>query len=421
MPTKTLGTKLTLLLYAYFFVFIAAYVADAQIANFLRSAKWIPLIALSLYLITSLVKGYIQPPDRTATVLYLLILIAAIISSLQSTYREASFGQIAALAMLLICALLLATLIQSRRAEQDFFEILLNVGKVAISISFTMALLGINLGRGNVRFSGWSDNPNSLGLIIAPSIIVLFARVFGQSRNWKLRYLPYLMAGTFVLFLTSSRASIGWVFVSVLMFAVSKLNSGVRTFLILAVLLITISFGDDISEMVLKLATRDNPSMEASDYDRLMSGRTEAWDVGLNSFSDNPLLGIGTGNEQTLLMVHISEFKLHEGNNLHSSYISCLVEYGLLGTALLGLAVVIALRNGLAIMRRPEMSRGSSWLRAALPLSILVGALAHASSETWLLNPGNANCLLFWVLITYNIAGRNRRRSDRLSSKVVSV
>ena len=323
--------------------------------------------------------------------------------------------------MLLICALLLATLIQSRRAEQDFFEILLNVGKVAISISFTMALLGINLGRGNVRFSGWSDNPNSLGLIIAPSIIVLFARVFGQSRNWKLRYLPYLMAGTFVLFLTSSRASIGWVFVSVLMFAVSKLNSGVRTFLILAVLLITISFGDDISEMVLKLATRDNPSMEASDYDRLMSGRTEAWDVGLNSFSDNPLLGIGTGNEQTLLMVHISEFKLHEGNNLHSSYISCLVEYGLLGTALLGLAVVIALRNGLAIMRRPEMSRGSSWLRAALPLSILVGALAHASSETWLLNPGNANCLLFWVLITYNIAGRNRRRSDRLSSKVVSV
>jgi O-antigen ligase len=414
---RNLGPTLKLVLYAYFIIFPAAFIYSNSVAQLLGLAKWLPFVILALLLLLKSLKNGQVRADRNATLLLAGTVTTAIISSLASPYGNALFSELVGIAILLLNALMLSALLRRRQAMDRVFDIVLNVGRYIIAISFIMAMLGINLGRGVGRFSGWSDNPNSLGLIIAPAIIVLFARVIEKRHRWKTRYLPFLLAGLVVLFLTESRASIGWVLVSFLTFPVLKIEATSRLLILLFGLTLILLFGDSLFLELGKILFRGDVGANGLEFDALLSGRTDAWGIALKSIAEHPLLGLGVGNDTRLLRDHASQLVIHSGEHLHSSYLSILVVLGILGGVVVGTTLLLAIMRGLRTVRNLRHVQGRSWPTTVLPMAILLGALAHASMETWLLNPGNANSLLFWVLVVYSIsgsaAGASTPRPDR--------
>ena len=226
------------------------------------------------------------------------------------------------------------------------------------------------------------------------------------------RYLPFLLAGLAVLIMTNSRASIGWVLVSFLMFPISRMSSGIRLVFVLGVLMLFLAFSDTLILETMGLLTRDNYGVPMSQFVALLSGRSEAWEVGLRSFSEHPLLGLGVGSEERLLREHASALITHSGEHMHSSYLSILVETGMLGTGILVLTLIMTVARGFRQVRVQRRASTVSWPTAVLSLAILVGALVHASVETWLLNPGNVNALMFWTLVAYSISSSSTFRAQ---------
>lgn len=417
-PDGRFSPILTAILYAQMIIFPVSYIYQSGLARILILLKWAPVLGMFLLFVNLAAqnRAYL---NKTSTLLFSGLLISALLSSVASPYATASFSELGGLSILLFNALMLATLIQRRRAMNHLFNIIMNVGRVIIAVSFAMVILGINLGRGQPRFSGWSDNPNSLAMIIAPAIIVLFARYTERRPRRNIRYLPFLLAGLAVLVMTGSRGSIGWVLISFLMFPISRMNSGIRLILVLGTLTLLLALGDTLFVEAIKLVSRDNYSGIAPQFDAVSSGRTEAWDIGLKSIGEHPLLGLGNGNETRLLRENASLFVNYQGEYMHSSYMSILVENGVLGTAILGLTLVMAVARGFRLTRVSRCGQAGSRPTAILSLAILVGALAHASVETWLMRPGNTNALLFWVLVARSISSPSALRAQTHAGTVL--
>jgi O-antigen ligase len=94
-------------------------------------------------------------------------------------------------------------------------------------------------------------------------------------------------------------------------------------------------------------------------------------------------------------------FLSSEGLYFHNSYLSTLVENGVVGLmaffVVVGRSLWLAGGRLLAIAGKATIS--AAWTGHVLPLALVVGALAHAFFESWLLNGGNANTLVVWTLI----------------------
>jgi O-antigen ligase len=415
---RKLGGLLTAILYSLMTAFAASFAFSSSLSRVMSDAKWIPLLALLFYFVATAIQSKAFLMNRTSTFLFCALIFAGILSNSTSPYGSASFSELVSFAILLFNALMLATEIRKRRAIDHFFDIVLNVGRIIIAVSFAMALLGISLGRGGERFSGWSDNPNSLALIIAPSIIVLFARVLEKRSGWKFKYLPFLLAGLYVLVATGSRGSISWILVSFVTFGLVRIHSSSRLLLLLGVIGFLTTFGDSLLEEFVSLFVREGLDPNASQYIALFSGRTEAWEVGLQSIFEHPILGIGIGNEGRLLRAHSSSFLLHQGESIHSSYISTAVEIGLFGATVLVATIFLSVSRGFTHARFRRQSRIIPRQTHILSLAILLGALAHAGVETWLLKLGNVNSLLFWVLIVFNLSNVPNYGSQLRKDKV---
>ena len=70
----------------------------------------------------------------------------------------------------------------------------------------------------------------------------------------------------------------------------------------------------------------------------------------------------------------------HEGDHFHNSYLTALVETGLVGLIALVAILLVALSAG---VRRAQYQRSQpDWASASLPFVLLCGALAHAIFET---------------------------------------
>jgi hypothetical protein len=93
-------------------------------------------------------------------------------------------------------------------------------------------------------------------------------------------------------------------------------------------------------------------------------------------------------------------------------------------------ALLTAVVGGIRRSRAAWMKPPSEWPRQALPWAMMIGALAHAFFETWLLSAGNANNILVWVcilLLFVNSSGKtylrraiHRPRSGEISQSEIS-
>ncbi len=217
------------------------------------------------------------------------------------------------------------------------------------------------------RFSATGTNPDDLGAVLALGIPVAFYLAIGKTEN-KFTSLLRLVNYAFVpsallgIALSGTRTALiaavpGLIFGFLLL---TRLGPAIRVavvFLMITASLILVPFIPEASFE--RLATTRT---EISGGD--LNGRIHLWRQGLASFAEHPLLGVG-GNMFRSVNV--------ERKVAHNSFISVLVELGIIGFTLFGVTLLLAV---LQTFRLPR-SDLRFWL------TVLATWVIVASALTW--------------------------------------
>jgi len=386
----------------FFFAVLVATVAGFYIANsysvalteFMISAKWVPQIALTLvaaYMLYSRPSPAVPIALLLPMLALLLICIVGLATSVDPAYSLLSLVTVGGTIVggYLVSALIVAT--DSRRA---FFELLAMAGRIVIVGTVLCILLGLNLGRG-AGLSAWTDNPNTLALIMSPSLVIFIAGCIERRPGWIFWHAAFFVIGFYLLWATNSRASVIWIALSLCAFWVYRRGPGFAVLAAMAALFVLIGWWNPIKEYVIELLGLrwSVRNIGASP----LSGREEVWRIGWQLFKDRPFNGYGLGSSQQLIRAEMWKFVRHQGLHFHSSYIMTMVETGIFGLLAFVAAIGGTLTRAIGDAARTRVLPRESWPLAALPFALIVGSLGHAVFESWLLAAGNANMLLFWT------------------------
>ena len=346
-----LDSSLVVFLYLTIAFFYAANVYHSSMSSILGYAKWVPLILLFPVVLYTAKRHNIRPANRGLSTRVALLLAAATVSTLAGPYADTGVFVLISLFLSLVTALSLGAIVFQRNAQARFFDVIADVGRGVITVSVVMAVFGINLGRGTGRFSGWTDNPNTLALMLAPTIVILAARVMEKQRGWAYLHAPFIAAGLYVLVLTGSRSSIGWIVISMMAIWLARTGIGFLSLAVVVGGLVLLAVGDAVFEYMLHFMARSGTGEFGALDTSLWSGRSEVWEIGLGLFEKNPLIGIGIGASQPVLSSLSYLFEQHQGAHFHSSYLTSMVETGIIGASIFFLIIIIAVVNGFRVAR----------------------------------------------------------------------
>jgi O-antigen ligase len=213
--------------------------------------------------------------------------------------------------------------------------------------------------------------------------------------------LGLLALTVFLILRTGSRASILWVSVSALTFWVVRRGMGLAFLLAVAAIFIYAVWAENLGQLMRAYWKYRSALRSAPLQMDLLSGRDELWRLAVNLWKQRPWFGFGPGSDTRLIAENSSLLANSQGLHFHNSYLGSLVESGLVGLAGLVLAFVIAIAAGGGNLRKkPDVSGGSSisWPHVTV-LALVLGAMCHGYFESWLLNGGNANTLIFWTAL----------------------
>lgn len=382
-------------------IFYFANSYNAALADLMAAAKWAAALGFAGLMLLVAQKRDVA---RGAAVMVPLVLLAMLVlTAALSEDMLASFVYLAGIILVLAASWLLAGHVASRNAQSRFFEIVANVGRVVILSNTLMMAAGLNLGRGGLRFSGWTDNPNTLALLIAPTMIILIAQVLERRRNVLLWNVPFILMGLVLLVQADSRAGILWIGIACLALFAFRQGVGISFWVSVVLGAVFVFFWNDISGFVISLVDRDTAKVNAD----ILSGRSEMWPIGVDLFLQKPLVGHGPGTSEQMLDALGGTFREAQGSQFHNSYVTILVETGVVGALGVLLVVGAALVGGVRRSSLMLVQKNPRWPTQALPWVILLGALGHAFFETWLLSPGNANAFILWTCIWLLVGNRS--------------
>jgi len=217
------------------------------------------------------------------------------------------------------------------------------------------------------RYSAAGTSPDDLGAILAIGIPMAWY-LANSKRNSKFSYLlkvvnyAYIPAALMGISLSATRlalvATIPGIVFGLASLTQVKLSTRITIFLFLIVaayyLLPLIP-----QESFQRLGTTGT---EISSGD--LNGRVELWRQGIVAFEEHPLLGVGSNMYRSVNTEH---------KVAHNSFISVLVELGLVGIVLFGITLAIAIRQ---IFGQPTWD-------TRLWLAVLAGWVVAASTLTW--------------------------------------
>lgn len=383
--------RLEYALYVLFILFAVANIYNHTLTAPIALAKWTALI------ITNIMLLYEVRARRgiAAAVPVIVLLSAFLVSLIGSSDLLESVGVFLSILLVMFAAVGIASVLNTLERIARFFVILSNVGRAVILSSFAMWLAGINLGRGGGRFAGWVDNPNTLALMISPTLVVLLAILFQKGRRLPLGDLAVLAIGLLLLKATDSRASLIYMVMAGAALLFARFGLGWAGLFGGAGLSAMVGWSNELTVRVYELFGREDAygAMQSA-----LSGREEMWPLGLRIFNEGPLIGHGIGMSSRLIQEWTWTFTVSQGLHFHNSYLTIAVECGLLGLVPFLCVLVVAIVRGSANVVKSRRWRSFDW-RIACPLAIVCGAVGHAFFETWLISAGNVNALTFWVCL----------------------
>jgi O-antigen ligase len=232
------------------------------------------------------------------------------------------------------------------------------------------------------RFSAAGTNPDDLGAVLALGIPLAWYLADSKSNHklsnlFRLVNYIYTPAALLGIALSATRTSLiaalpGMAF-GLASLTRLKLSARVRLFLLLiAAAFILIPLIPQAS--LERLGTTGTELTEGD-----LNGRTVIWRDGLASFAEHPFIGVGSNMFRSVSSVRVvshtdmGRFATDVGKVAHNSFLSVLVEVGLIGFAPFGLMIIIAIIQALA---QPK------W-EAFFWLAVLASWAVSAFTLTW--------------------------------------
>lgn len=250
-----------------------------------------------------------------------------------------------------------------------------------ISIIDTIALYLSNQGM-NVRFSATGFNPNDLSLILVIGIPMAWYLVNSEDHGpvkiiQGIVNFVYIPAAFFVLFLTASRGSLMASIPAILYIILSlrRYKWLYRCLFLLSVAMFVFVLLPYIPQSNIERLSSINKSISEAD----LGGRMALWKASIKVFTENPILGIGSG----LL-------------SSHNVFLSVLGETGLVGLTFFFTGIIWIFIETLKKMKQGQ------WIWIALFCVWLLGATVHTWEDrkpTWL--------IFSFIVISGSISSKN--------------
>ncbi len=255
------------------------------------------------------------------------------------------------------------------------------------------------MGEYNTRFTAVGMDPNELGLTIAISIPIawhLSIRYKKSILSWI--YQSYIFCALFAILLTASRsglieASIGLVFI---LFTLKKMDKLRICIFIIVFAYLTIYSLSSVPEVIFERLGTIGQQVSTGD----LNDRTTIWAAGIKAFEDNPIFGYGAG----AYPIEVQKF-LGYSMLAHNSYISVLVERGLIGLCVYISIILLSIWRCLQFSSTVKL----------LWLSVLTIFLLGTSGLTWEYN--KITWFIFAMLGQWEYGRRESLRPNQVGLK----
>jgi O-antigen ligase len=332
--------------------------AIAQLVGFVLGASWVATIFL-----TGRFRRF--SPFHLAILLFVLWNAVTIF---WSGDPEETVGQVMTWAQLLIFVLVLWDLYTTRSTILAGLQAYVLGAYVAIGSALANFLAGSAFYTNYQRFSAGDTNPDGFGFILVLGIPVAWYLATNQSATKTGRLLKwvnyvYIPAALLGIALSGTRTAL-IATIPAMAFGLASLTrlrlvTRVVIFgLLVAAVLFLIPYVQTL-ESFQRLGTTGTELTEGD-----LNNRTNNWREGLASFVEHPLLGVGSNMYRSVNSL---------GKVAHNSFLSVLVELGLIGFSLFGIILTMTVSQA---WRLPKWDRGF-WL------SLLAVWAIGASTLTW--------------------------------------
>jgi O-antigen ligase len=350
-----------------------------------------------------------------------LFILFCIITSYWSDSFERTAAFVIMFFFIYLISISLCNYFANNGIEKSFFEPIYRIAVYLILFTFLLYLLRFDIGRGTGdRISVWTDNPNTLGMMMYILLPIITYYLFYGNKKKSIVVLIFLMQ-LILLYKSGSRASLGagLIGITIVFMSIRKLKVLKVVFIIIFIpfLAAIVAFssligGDVLNIDSLNFLTRENKSLTSkiqysvesgknthfdsvTDYKLtfLLSGRWEVWDQAFKAIEQKPFLGYGLGYEDQFLKNLKDEGKVffHFGSNLHCSYMALILEVGYFG-AFLALLFLISPIIGYCRLILSNRCKKEYYVVIAICLASLFNGLF----ESWVFRIGNLAVLIFW-------------------------
>lgn len=354
------------------------------------------LVLAAFWLLAVISTGKIRTPGPFHFV-FLLFILWHVLSTLWTIDPALTLGRLSAYIQLIGLVYIIWDLYTTPAAVKRGLQAYILGAYVSVG-----SLLG-NFVAGNEtltgRFTATGFDPNNIGVILALGVVPAWhlATSDGQGRLAFLfrtiNYL-YLPAAALAVLLTGSRGALIAIAAagSYVILNVTRLRPAARNLAVVLLLLALFLVPSVLpSETLGRLATVDE-----SIADRDLNGRFAIWLEGIDAFAERPLLGAGS-----------SAFRAAVGSGkvAHNSFLSVLVEVGLVGFTLF--AILLAM----TIVQAARLPKPESRLWLAIMAVLFIGVL----SLNW------AQRKQFWLFPSLLVASANVAVYSRPAVKLPPV
>lgn len=250
----------------------------------------------------------------------------------------------------------------------------------------------LNKEAGFSRFAAAGFDPNDIGVIFAIGIPLAWYLAFihpGRQKFLVLLNYAYIPLAVFAVLLTASRDASLALFPSIIfiLWSLKKLGFFRRAAVTAALLCAAwVIYTVVPTGSIDRLLTTPNEVMQGN-----LNSRTLIWEAGLRVYNDSPLWGAGGG-----AYPYVVQPVLGKGEVAHNSFLSVLVELGIIGLCLFLGILFFALRSA---NRQDRMQR-------AMWLAVMAVIILGASALTWEYRKP------LWLFMTLAVASSNMLLSE---------
>lgn len=328
-----------------------------------------------------------------AHLIFFLLLICAIISSVYSVDAKKSFSRSISVFLFFIVVFLYFWQ-QSNNSEariklvnfMAFFSPLIYF----VEIMYCLLFPGAAWSDGRLR--AMSGNPNGLGLIIMITLPFIYWYLLSdQKPKYKFYFYPAILVAISLLILSASRGSLIALSICMIIMTVKLVPKYVGYVILLFMAMIIVTTFYDINAPSKGF---DSTVVSQRFQKGGLTGRQEAWQKALEVGIEKPVFGHGFGTAADTF--GSLEFKEHYGAYPHNFILHIFVDLGFIGVLLVAMLHLVLLRYFYTVFSKQYtvVDKGLPYLVAGIYLA----GFFNAFFESWMFSAGSPSAFPFWLM-----------------------